>query len=316
MLIASLPPLPSTVTLSNWPSAVPPVAARSIATPQLDVGAREVVDPDVVGAALGLELDQLDVVDVHRDVADVAGEAARARRWPRSSKFSAVLAPLNEQRIDAGLALDDVAAVAGIPLEDVVAGAEEGDVVALVAVDEIVAVAAEEGVDAVAAENGVVASTAVDFRLMRERDCPWREGVVTTVHVEDEIFGGPDVEAERRGIEAVEAHARTVGRDMKTSAPLPPLTSAVSMPSPPSNRSVSSPGFQMMWSLPASPNTWSSPAPPVSVSLPSPPRRRRYPGCRVSTSLPAPPLRVRLIAPAASVEASMVSLPAPPLTIS
>ena len=39
------------------------------------------------------------------------------------------------------------------------------------------------------------------------------EGVVATVHVQDEIFGRPDVEAERRGIEAVEAHARTVGGD-------------------------------------------------------------------------------------------------------
>ena len=61
---------------------------------------------------------------------------------------------------------------------------------------------------------------------------------------------------------------------VKTSAPLPPLTSTVSVPSPPSTRSVSSPGFQIMRSSPASPNIWSSPSPPVSVSLPSPPCRR------------------------------------------
>ena len=58
---------------------------------------------------------------------------------------------------------------------------------------------------------------------------------------------------------------------VKTSGPLPPLTSAVSMPSPPSIRSVPSPGFQIMRSLPAPPNIWSLPVPPIRVSLPSPP---------------------------------------------
>ena len=42
---------------------------------------------------------------------------------------------------------------------------------------------------------------------------------------------------------------------VKTSAPLPPLTSTVSVPSPPSLRSVSSPGFQIIRSLPACPKT-------------------------------------------------------------
>ena len=51
------------------------------------------------------------------------------------------------------------------------------------------------------------------------------------------------------------------------SAPLPPLTSTVSVPAPPSLRSVSSPGFQIMRSLPASPKTWSSASPPVSMSF-------------------------------------------------
>ncbi len=64
---------------------------------------------------------------------------------------------------------------------------------------------------------------------------------------------------------------------VKTSAPLPPLTSAVSMPVPPSMRSVSSPGFQIMRSSPASPNIWSSASPPVSTSLPAPPNRKSVP---------------------------------------
>ena len=49
-------------------------------------------------------------------------------------------------RVRTVLALDDVAAVARIPLEGVVARAQEGGVGALVAVDEVVAVAAEQRV--------------------------------------------------------------------------------------------------------------------------------------------------------------------------
>jgi hypothetical protein len=40
-----------------------------------EVGAGEIVDRDVVGAAEGVEVDLLDAVEVHRDVGDVAGEA-------------------------------------------------------------------------------------------------------------------------------------------------------------------------------------------------------------------------------------------------
>ena len=76
---------------------------------------------------------------------------------------------------------------------------------------------------------------------------------------------------------------------VNVSAPLPPLTSAVSVPSPPSNRSLSSPGFQIIVSLPASPNTWSLPSPPVSVSLPAPPNSRSLPPLPSRTSLPAWP---------------------------
>ncbi len=82
-----------------------------------------------------------------------------------ASKISLPARAVEEHRVGAVLALDDVAAVARIPLEDVVAGAQEGDVVALLAVDEVVAVAAEQQVDAVAAEDRVVAGAAVDGDL-------------------------------------------------------------------------------------------------------------------------------------------------------
>ena len=82
-----------------------------------------------------------------------------------TSMLSSMLRAVEEHRVGAVLALDDVAAVARIPLEGVVAGAEEGGVVALVAVDEVVAVAAEQDVGAVAAEDRVVAGAAVDGDL-------------------------------------------------------------------------------------------------------------------------------------------------------
>ena len=76
---------------------------------------------------------------------------------------------------------------------------------------------------------------------------------------------------------------------VNVSATLPPLTSTVSMPSPPSFRSLPSPGFQIIRSLPAWPNTWSSPVPPVRVSLPAPPNRRSSPPLPSRVSLPAWP---------------------------
>ncbi len=73
------------------------------------------------------------------------------------------------------------------------------------------------------------------------------------------------------------------------SRPLPPLTSTVSVPAAPSLRSVSSPGFQIMRSLPLWPNAWSSASPPVSVSLSLPPNSRSKPPLPSSVSLPLSP---------------------------
>ena len=88
------------------------------------------------------------------------------------------------------------------------------EVVALLAIDEIVAVAAEESVGAVTAENRVVAGTAVDGHADEGGQIArGAEAVVAAVHVEDEVFGRADVEAEGAGIEPVETHARAVGGD-------------------------------------------------------------------------------------------------------
>ena len=172
---------------------------------------RQIVDGDVVRAAQGVDVDGLDIVNVHDDAADVAGEQ-NAATVGRDLEALVRGAAVEQQGVDAVLTLDHVAAVARIPLEHVVAGAEQGSIVALVAVDEVVAVAAEKEIGPVAAEDGVVAGAAVDRHADEGRQIAGgAEAVVAAVHVEHKLFGGPDVDAERRGIEAIEPHARAVG---------------------------------------------------------------------------------------------------------
>ena len=55
---------------------------RQVERDRLHVGAGQVVDGDGVGPAEGVERDGLDVVEVHHDAGDVAGEPQRVGRWP------------------------------------------------------------------------------------------------------------------------------------------------------------------------------------------------------------------------------------------
>ena len=217
------------------------------------------------------------------------------------------VAAVEHQRVAAVLALDHVAAVARIPLEAVDSGAEQGDVVALLAVDEVVAVASEQDVDSVAAEQRVVARTAVDGDADERGQVPGRgEAVVAAVGVEDEVLGRADVDRERRRVDAVEPDAGAVGRGGELLGAVAAVDLDVSMPTPPSLRSVSSPGFQIIRSLPLCPKAWSSASPPVMVSFSLPPNSRSKPPRPRSVSLPAwptswsapePPVRVSLPAP-------------------
>ena len=87
------------------------------------------------------------------------------------------------------------------------------------------------------------------------------------------------------------------GATVKTSPPPPPLTSIVSVPSPPSLVSSPSPGFQTSVSSPAPPRALSRvPAAllsPIRRSLPSPPVSRSGSSPPSSVSLPSPPSRSR-----------------------
>ena len=112
-------------------------------------GAGQVNDAYVIRAAQRIVAHCLDVVEVHHDRADVAQEPGASADRIDGYVLAGIRA-VEQQLVGIGLAFDGVAAVARIPLEDVVAGAEKGRVGALVAVDEIVAVAAEQQVGAVA----------------------------------------------------------------------------------------------------------------------------------------------------------------------
>src|SRR3954471_16922004 len=146
-----------------------PVEAGKVDVGRLQAGAGEVADGDVVGAAEGAEVRLLDAVEVHGDGGDVAGDAY-ARAVGRDVDVLADVRAVELQRVVAGLAFDGVAAVAGVPLEGVGAGAELGGVGADVAVDVVVAGPAEQGVGAVAAGDRVIAVAAVDGEVGQRAD--------------------------------------------------------------------------------------------------------------------------------------------------
>src|SRR5262245_31426994 len=198
---------------------------RHVVRAQIDrhlhhIGPGEVVNGDFVGTAQGVELDVLDVVEVHGDGADIAHQAHPAVIG-RDAHGLGDVGAVENQRVVAVLPVDDIATVARIPLENVVASAEKGDVVTLLAVDEVVAIAAKKTVRAVAAEDCVVAGAAVD----RQADeggqvAGGAEIVVAAVHIEDEVLRCADVEAEWSGADAIEAHTRAVGRDCECFGPV------------------------------------------------------------------------------------------------
>ena len=121
-LIASGPPVPLTITWSVWPSPAPEVDVDLA-----DAGAGQVVLDDRVGAAERVQVDVLDAVDVHRDVADVAEEPEPAA-VRRQVEVLVGVGAVEDHRVGAVLALDDVAAVARVPDEGVVARAQQGHV--------------------------------------------------------------------------------------------------------------------------------------------------------------------------------------------
>ena len=103
-----------------------------------------------------------------RSIVMLAMLRVRRTRPPLAAtpRISAAVAAVEGQRVGVALALDGVVGVARVPVEVVVAAAQQRDVVALVAVDAVVAAAAEERLGAGAADQRVVARAAVDADLL------------------------------------------------------------------------------------------------------------------------------------------------------
>ena len=136
----------------------------------LDVGSRQVVDRDEIRSAESVEVDALDAGRVHRDVG-LGAEEAEPVSVRRQLDLLGDVGAVEAHRVRACLALDRVAAVAGIPDERVVACTHERAIGPAVAVDRVVPVATEQEVGALAAGDRVVAGPAVERqgeRLGRE----------------------------------------------------------------------------------------------------------------------------------------------------
>ena len=153
----STPSVAFTVTVSAAPSRRHrPENALEIDVDVQHVGPREVVDGRQVGTAERLQIDLLDLVDVHHDVPRLPGEASAALRSRGELEDLVPGRAVEDHRVGAVLTFDDVASVARIPGEAVVAGVQVRDVGARVAVDVVVAVSAEQEVGSVASEDRVV----------------------------------------------------------------------------------------------------------------------------------------------------------------
>ena len=139
----------------------PPDGGGEVDVERLDVRPPQVVHDGGVRTAERSEIDALGTVDVHDDVAEVAEEA---KPLPVGGSVEALAhaCTVEDERVVSRLSFDLVAAIARIPREAVVTGAEEGLVGALVPVDLVVAGSAEERLHPCAAEEIVVVVPAAE----------------------------------------------------------------------------------------------------------------------------------------------------------
>ena len=144
--------------------------------------------------------------------------------------FSLMFAPLNKQRVGTALALDGVAAIAGIPDEGVVAGAEKCRVIAAATVDEIVAGAALDDVIAVAAIERELDLAGLDRGRV--------DGVVAGETIDDErVVGSLDATTVTCAASPLTVTVPLLLATLMLSSPAVPLTFTVSAaPSPRSER--------------------------------------------------------------------------------
>src|SRR5215211_2556665 len=135
----STPLVPLTTMLSAAPSPVVPERPGELDVDSIDIRPGQVVDGDEVGAAEGVEVDPFDAGRVHRDRA-LGAEELEPVAVRREANLLGHIGAVEAQPVGSGPAFDDVAAVAGIPDENVVTCAQEGAIVAAVSIDHVVSV--------------------------------------------------------------------------------------------------------------------------------------------------------------------------------
>ena len=156
----------------------------------LDVGAGEIVDHDVVGPAEGVDVDPLDAVEVHDDVADVAGES-HPPAVGRDVDVLVDVGAVEHECVVAGLALDRVAAVARVPDERVVARTEERHVVPAPPITASLPSPPLTRSSPCAADDRVVAGAAIDGqRHGAGNHCRSIDHVVAGAAVDGQLVGG------------------------------------------------------------------------------------------------------------------------------
>src|SRR5262249_51150103 len=179
------------------------VAAAEVDVDVLHVGRAQIADIDGVGTAEGLEVDVLDAVGVHGDVGDVAGES-EAVAVRREGDVLGDVGAVEAHRVGAGVAFDRVAAVARVPDERVVTGAERTLIGAAVAVDDVVAAAAEKCLRTAATGEVVVAVAAVEDRRDRVGEDAVRvvdpHDVVAARGVDDDVGHAGALEVAHRAV--------------------------------------------------------------------------------------------------------------------
>jgi hypothetical protein len=200
--IVSSPLVPLTTTRSAAPSPVAPPRVPARSTSRRDVGSGQVVDGDEVGAAEGVEVDQLDA-GVSIVIVALSAEELEAVSVRRQVDVLGAGGAVEDHRVGAVLAFDGVAAVAGIPDEVSSPLPIERTVVASVSVDRVVAVAAEQRLVAGAAgrlssrcrrsasllrasDQSVVSVSTVD----RRRDGVAEDAVASSMRTESSPFPG------------------------------------------------------------------------------------------------------------------------------
>src|SRR6185295_4251782 len=100
-----------------------PAARREVDINLRNVGIAQVIDGDGVGAPESHELNVLDIVEIHADAGNIAGEQRVPALGGDVDGFVDIRT-IEQERIGIIAAVDDIAAVARIPDEGIVAGAK------------------------------------------------------------------------------------------------------------------------------------------------------------------------------------------------